>query len=213
MNQVMHRGDKAFFQLPNSKTEYKKIRKLMRSSKVRKMMENLLSDDKQSMRFSCRMKDIGGREMGFKNVELRSKLRELASTPIRYRLTGMSLLIDKNNETLAETMMVGLLVAFAIIALLMGWLFRSLPMVLITLVPNVLPLLGIAGVMGFSGIDLKVSTSIIFTIAFGIAVDDTIHYVSKLRVLLRSGRSLPYAMKPSWDINWKSNCCNEYYPH
>ena len=56
----------------------------------------------------------------------------------------------------------------------------------------------IAGLMGYTGIDLKVSTSIIFTIAFGIAVDDTIHFVSRLRLELAKGRSRQYAIKRSF---------------
>jgi predicted RND superfamily exporter protein len=65
-------------------------------------------------------------------------------------------------------------------------------------VPNVVPLLFIAGVMGVTGIDIKVSTAIIFTIAFGIAVDDSIHMLGKLRIELDKGRTVPYAMKRSF---------------
>lgn len=107
----------------------------------------------------------------------------------------MAYLIDKNNEHLATDLMSSLLVAFAVIGVIMGAIFKSVRMVLITMVPNMLPLILIGGVMGFTGIDLKVSTSIIFTIAFGIAVDDTIHYVSKLRMELNKGKSLLYALK------------------
>ena len=71
-------------------------------------------------------------------------------------------------------------------------------MVIIALIPNMLPLMMIGAVMGFTGIDLKVSTSIIFTIAFGIAVDDTIHFVSRLRLELAKGRSRQYALKRSF---------------
>jgi predicted RND superfamily exporter protein len=65
------------------------------------------------------------------------------------------------------------------------------------MVPNIFPLLFVGGIMALSGIDIKVSTAIIFTIAFGIAVDDTIHLLGKLRIELRKGRSLPVAMKRS----------------
>ena len=68
-------------------------------------------------------------------------------------------------------------------------------MTLIALVPNVIPLLFVGGFMGLVGIDIKVSTAIIFTIAFGIAVDDTIHMLGKLRIELARGRTVPYAMK------------------
>jgi predicted RND superfamily exporter protein len=80
----------------------------------------------------------------------------------------------------------------------MGFLYKSPDIVIIALIPNILPLLLIGGVMGFSGIDLKVSTSIIFTIAFGIAVDDTIHFMSKLKLELNKGKSLLYALKRTY---------------
>ena len=68
-------------------------------------------------------------------------------------------------------------------------------MMLISLVPNVLPLLFIAGFMGALDIDLKVSTSIIFTIAFGLAVDDTLHFLAKYRILLEQGRAPLWALR------------------
>ena len=71
-------------------------------------------------------------------------------------------------------------------------------MVLVALLPNLVPLLFIAGVMGFAGIDLKVSTAIIFSISFGIAEDDTIHMLAALRQHLRSGLSPAYALKRTY---------------
>ena len=77
-------------------------------------------------------------------------------------------------------------------------------MVVISFIPNMLPLLMIAGIMGLSGIDLKVSTSIIFTIAFGIAVDDTIHFMSKLRLELAAGRSVAEAVAKTFRSTGKA---------
>ena len=65
--------------------------------------------------------------------------------------------------------------------MLMGAMFRSIRMALIALIPNVLPLIWVAGMMGLMGVGLKMSTAVIFTIAFGIAVDDTIHFLSRLK--------------------------------
>ena len=92
-------------------------------------------------------------------------------------------------------MIQGLVIAFIAIAFIVGLMFRSIKMILISFVPNVFPLLLVGAFMGFTGIDLKVSTAIIFTIAFGIAVDDTIHFLSKLRLELGKGRSEMYAIK------------------
>jgi predicted RND superfamily exporter protein len=109
--------------------------------------------------------------------------------------TGMGYMIDRNNYLLAGNLMWGLVLAFLVVAALMGVIFKSLRMVLITLIPNIIPLLIVGGFMGLANIDLKVSTSIIFTVAFGIAVDDTIHYISKLKIELDKGRTLIYALK------------------
>ena len=109
--------------------------------------------------------------------------------------TGMAYLIDRNNERLSGQLIGGLSIAFLLIAGIMALVFRDLRMVLIALIPNVLPLLFVGAIMALAGIAIKVSTAIIFTIAFGIAVDDTIHMLGKLRIELRKGKSMRYAMK------------------
>jgi predicted RND superfamily exporter protein len=76
--------------------------------------------------------------------------------------------------------------ACAAIALLMGLLFKRVRIVLIALLPNMLPMLLTAGIMGFFGIALKPSTALIFSIAFGISVDDTIHFLAKYRTDLKA---------------------------
>jgi predicted RND superfamily exporter protein len=111
------------------------------------------------------------------------------------RLTGMSLLIDKNNETLSSDMMTGLIFALVVVAAIIGFLFKSIRVAIISLVPNLLPLMVMGGYMGLVGIDLKISTSVIFGIAFGIAVDDSIHYLIKYRQELKKGKSNLYALK------------------
>ena len=77
-------------------------------------------------------------------------------------------------------------------------------MVLISIVPNLIPLLIIGGLMGFFGIELKTSTAIIFTIAFGIAVDDTIHLLGKFKIELLKGRSKIYALKRAYITTGKA---------
>ena len=71
-------------------------------------------------------------------------------------------------------------------------------MIILSLIPNMLPVLMIGGIMGYIGVDLKVSTSMIFTIAFGFAVDDTIHFISKLKLELNKGKSMLYAIKRTY---------------
>jgi predicted RND superfamily exporter protein len=72
-------------------------------------------------------------------------------------------------------------IAFFIIAIIMAVLFRNFKMIIISLIPNIIPLLITGGLMGFAGIPLKPSTALIFSIAFGISVDDSIHFLAKYR--------------------------------
>ena len=71
-------------------------------------------------------------------------------------------------------------------------------MVLVFILPNVIPLAIMAGVMGYMGIELKSATSLVFSIAFGVATDDTIHFISRLKIELGYGKSLMYAFKRTY---------------
>ena len=101
-------------------------------------------------------------------------------------------------------LMKGLIIAFLVVALIAGLMFKSARMIVIVLLPNIIPLLVIAAIMGFFDIHLKLSTSIIFSIAFGIAVDDTIHFISKLRLELNKGTSILYAIKRTYFTTGKA---------
>jgi predicted RND superfamily exporter protein len=89
----------------------------------------------------------------------------------------------------------GLLIAILMVAIIMGFLFRNFSIVIITLLVNILPLVIVAGLMGFLGIELRGTSSIIFTIGFVIAVDDTIHFLNKYRLELQKGHSVSNAIQ------------------
>jgi len=157
-------------------------------------------DDLGLGRITAKTADLGAKVLAARNATFLNRVNAhledtFETTPFTVEVTGTANLIDLNNRFLASDMVLGLLIAFGIVALIVGLLYRSLRMTLISLVPNVLPLLFIAGFMGALDIDLKVSTSIIFTIAFGIAVDDTLHFLAKYRILLRQGRQPIWALR------------------
>jgi len=159
----------------------------------------VVNEEKRALRIFGKLPDLGAQHFRKQNEALFSWFQDThPDSPIDLHLTGTARLIDLNIGSLASDMTKGLSIAFIIVALIAGLMFRSGTMVLISLVPNMLPLLMIAGIMGWSGIDLKLSTSIIFTIAFGIAVDDTIHFISKMRLQLAKGRSVIYSVKRSF---------------
>lgn len=104
-------------------------------------------------------------------------------------VTGTAIMSTRSGESLVRNLIVSLSVALVVISLLMAFLFRSLRLTFISLAPNIIPLLLVGGAMGFAGITLKPSTALIFSLAFGIAVDDTIHFLAKYRIHRDEGNS------------------------
>ncbi|WP_162053906.1 efflux RND transporter permease subunit [Pontibacter pamirensis] len=196
INRAQNGGLRDFYTLPENKREMQSIKRRLQAFQGRSELRGVVTEDAQEGRLSGKMSDIGSAGATVLNDSLRSFMdQNINENYLRTRLTGSSILLDKNNEYVTTNMMQGLLIAFGVIAVIVGLIFRSLRMVLISLVPNIIPLLMIGGLIGFLGINLNVSISIIFTIAFGIAVDDTIHFLSKLKLELMAGKSLPYALK------------------
>ncbi|MEM6261837.1 MAG: MMPL family transporter [Bacteroidota bacterium] len=113
-------------------------------------------------------------------------------------ITGTTKLFIRGNDYLIQNLLQSLFIAFLVIAGIMGYLFRSFRMVLISLAPNFLPLLIVAGMMGFLGIALKPSTALVFSVAFGIAVDDSIHFLARYRLARSKGFSPSVAISNSF---------------
>jgi predicted RND superfamily exporter protein len=194
MNKAFHGGSGEFDRLPDSEEETARLVKQADAFGGRHLLSQLVTEDGRYARMTGRMRDEGGYIHRQRNAELEAFIQANSAT-VHFSQTGMAYLIDRNNEKLSAQLILGLLIAFVLIGAIMAFVFRDPRMTVVSLIPNVIPLLGIAGFMGLAGIDIKVSTAIIFTIAFGIAVDDTIHILGKLRIELRKGTSLPFAMK------------------
>jgi predicted RND superfamily exporter protein len=133
-----------------------------------------------------------------KNKQLNNWLQREGCGHLNFRITGSSDLIDKSNQYLTQNMLEGLSLDVLVLMLIIGLMFRSLRMMLISILPNLIPLLISAGIMGIAGIEMKVTISIIFSIAFGIAIDDTLHLLSRFKLEIDKGRSLPFAMRTTF---------------
>ena len=144
----------------------------------------------QKIRISLKIKDIGSKKMdSLINQVIRPKEEELfKNTGLTASITGSTLLFVKGNSFLINNLKSSFVLAFFVISIIMGTLFRNFRMILLSLIPNIIPLLFTAGLMGFTGIPLKPSTAIIFSIAFGIAVDNAIHFLAKYRQELYSSK-------------------------
>ena len=130
---------------------------------------------------TAQVADIGTREM-----ELTDRLRLRIDSIFppedhKVTLTGTSVVFVEGTTYLVKNLFVSLALAVLVIATVMSILFRSARMVAISLLPNLVPLIFTAAVMGYFGIALKPSTLLVFSIAFGISVDDTIHLLAKYR--------------------------------
>lgn len=197
-NQSLNGGKIEFYKIPETEAKYKALQNKFRNYKS-PSLSKFINLKGNKVRFSAKIVDYGGAKMSQLNKDLETNLNlKLKSGKVDFKLTGMPNLIDQNNKNLSNNILLGLLIAFLIVAGLMGILFRSFPMVLVSLIPNILPLIFIAALMGFCGIYLKISTSIIFTIAFGIAVDDTIHFMSKFKIELNKNKAMLYALKRTY---------------
>ena len=169
--------------------------------------KRFLSENFALARISGKMHDVGSYRANQMEKAFWEELNHWPETKnYQVEITGSARLIDLNISHLSVNLVKGLGLAFVIVSVLFGLLFRSWRMIFIALIPNILPLLIIGGLMGFTGIDLKVSSSIIFTIAFGIAVDDTIHFLSRFRIELDKGKSKLYALKRSYLSTGKAIC-------
>ncbi|MDF9800003.1 putative RND superfamily exporter protein [Catalinimonas alkaloidigena] len=164
------------------------------------LLSNFSDSTGQQIRISLKIADIGSNEIKtLINEKIRPKAEEIFdSEETKINITGASLLFTKGNEFLIDNLLVSLLLAFCLIALIMAMLFGSFRMILISLVPNLIPLIITAGIMGFVGIPLKPSTAIIFSIVFGISVDDSIHFLAKYRQELKLHKAfVPIAISKS----------------
>jgi predicted RND superfamily exporter protein len=113
-------------------------------------------------------------------------------------------IVDKNAEYLRVNLLQGLTLALFIVSMLMMVLFRDFKFWFISLVPNLIPLLFAAAILGYFGIELEATISIVFAIVFGIAVDDTIHFLSKYKLAFAEFGDKELALKKSFEETGKA---------
>lgn len=178
LNMVNNGGLNEAYRYPESEEEFNQIIGLKNRIDP-KRMDKLVTEDGRVTRLIGFIPEFGSHETAKRNQQLLDYLSiNINKELIRYRITGTTYLIDKSHELLSRNLFIGLFTAIGIVSLILGIYFRSWKLLIISLIPNLIPLIMIAGILGLLGISLKMTTSIIFTIAFGIAVDDTIHMMS-----------------------------------
>ncbi len=185
--QAYYNGNPNYFALPTSQENSFIFSYLNNSEGNTELLNGYVDKTGQYGRITTFMKDIPTDRMEAIETEILKAIEKIFPAD-RYgvEVTGKALLFLKGTKYLINNLILSLSLAIILIALFMAFLFRSFKMIIISLIPNLLPLIITAGVMGFAGIPLKPSTILVFSIAFGISVDDTIHFLAKYRQELAS---------------------------
>jgi predicted RND superfamily exporter protein len=187
--QAYYRGDTNFYALPSSQERSFVMSYIPKNSDGEglKMMQSLVDSTGRYARITMQVKDLGTEA----STELKSALfRNIEEYFPKERydvtVTGARMVFQKGTTYLIKNLLMSLGLAIIVIAIVMALIFRSFAMVLVSLIPNLFPLIMTAGIMGYFGIPLKPSTILVFSVAFGISIDDTIHFLAKYRQELKS---------------------------
>lgn len=186
MRQSFYNGEKTRYDLFNNR-DRNMVADYINLDQDSEGVSNIFLDSlKSKTRISARIADIGTEEMALFMEDFQPRLDSIFP-PEKYdvTITGTSVVFLKGSEYMVRNLFRSLLLAIIVIAFILAFLFKSVRMVIISLLPNILPLLFTAGMMGYLGISLKPSTILVFSIAFGISVDDTIHFLAKYRQELK----------------------------
>lgn len=181
-------GKPKFYILPPA-SELNKLKTFVGNDEEKGNFKSFIDSTNQYTRISFQMADVGTKEMDELLNEIQPIIDEIfPKEEYNVYTTGTSVTFLKGTGYLIENLFTSLSLAVFLIAVLMSILFSSIRMVVVSLIPNFLPLLTTAAIMGFLGVAIKPSTILIFSIAFGISVDDTIHFLSKYRQELKVHR-------------------------
>ncbi|MEQ8472934.1 MAG: MMPL family transporter [Marinoscillum sp.] len=181
--QAFYNQNPAFYSIPNNRESAFILRYLKEESDEAGIAKSFVDSTGQLIRISLKMPDVGSNKMdSLVNQVISPKIDEIfADSKMDVRITGTVPLFIKGNKYLIDNLITSMIFAFFIIAVIMAILFKNFKMIVISLIPNLIPLLLTGAIMGYFGIPLKPSTALIFSIAFGISVDDSIHFLAKYR--------------------------------
>ena len=186
--QAYYNGNPDYYELPSSQEQSFILSYAKNATKNSKdnLMKSYVDSSGQYARITTFMRDENGDAIPKIEAEIRKKADKFFP-PSQYHvtITGKALVFQKGTGYLLDNLLSSLIFAFLLTALLIGFMFRSFKMIMVSIIPNLLPLLLTAGIMGFFNIPLKPSTILVFGIAFGLSVDDTVRFLAQYRVELK----------------------------
>ena len=187
LKQAFYNGDPEYYTLM-ARDEQSFIASYIKTDQTqsRGIERTFLDSTKSMTRITTQVADIGTKEMDRLMSELKPRIDSIFD-PLKYKvtLTGTSVVFLEGTNYLVGDLFSSLMFGILIISLMMAIMFWSARMVFISFIPNIIPQIMTAGIMGYVGIALKPSTILVFSIALGITVDNTIHYLAKYRQELK----------------------------
>ena len=183
--QTFYDGDPSAYTVPTS-TEMAFIAPYLKLGTANKpaansptqLLNNFIDTDKKTTRISVNMKDIGSEKLPLFLNKIDSAIQAIFdSSKYNIQMTGSSVTFLEGSNFIVKGLSESIFWAFLLIAICMIFLFRSFPILMCSLIPNMVPLLVTAGIMGWMGVTLKPSTVLVFSVALGIAIDVTIRFL------------------------------------
>lgn len=194
--QAYYNNDPSFYKIPSNQERNFIFSYIPRDKASAGLIKAFVDSTQQYARISLQVGDLGTEEMTLLQDSIHEIVKEVLGedSDLKASITGASVVFLKGTYYLIKNLAQSLGLAIFLIALIMAFFFRSWRMVLISMLPNIIPLIFTAGMMGWLGIPIKPSTILVFSIAFGISVDDTIHFLAKYRQELKASN---WAIRPS----------------
>jgi predicted RND superfamily exporter protein len=181
--QAYYNGSPGSFSLPNKMERNFVLAYLpQESGQNNNLLNSFIDSDQQRTRISFQMEDAGTKEVN-SLVKKSTAFADSIFPKDQYNvvITGNSVVYAKGTEFLIKHLVISVVLAIIFISILMALMFSSIRMIAVSMIPNIIPLIITAAIMGFSGVPIKPSTIIVFSIALGISVDNTIQYLSRYR--------------------------------
>ena len=199
--QAFYNGNEKYYSLPNNRERNFILQYASAGEGSSNLLHSFLDSTRQATRMSLRMEDTGTNRMEEIYTGIQADIDSVfTSDKYDVMVTGSSIIFFKGTQYLLKNLFTSLALAILLISAFMAIMFSSWRMVIMSLTPNIIPLIFTAAIMGFTGIPIKASTILVFSIAFGISVDNTIHFLAKYRQELKTtnwdiGRSVSLALK------------------
>jgi hypothetical protein len=194
------------YRLPDSVAEFERYRRL--ADKAAPSFTNvLLSKNRDKARITGRMQDVGRDTVEIMQKSVENWWRANTDSSVaKFKITGTGVILDKNSAYIRDNMLQGLIPSVLVVALIMAVLFKDLRMVLVFCVPNVFPLFFAGALIGFLGIPLEAGIATVFSIVFGIATDDTVHFLSNFKLCRSRGFSVEESLRVTLAETGKAMC-------